>query len=115
MEQEALSISNICGGAVEEVFAREMGIILANIADQNTNPEATRALTLEFKIKPFKDRSGAQIEFACKSKMAGVDTVKGTMFLQRRGTALVAVPHDPRQSRLFNPAAVPEGPDKKLQ
>jgi hypothetical protein len=28
--------------------------------------------------------------------------VKGTVFLQRRGLVMVAMPHDPKQSRLFD-------------
>jgi hypothetical protein len=115
MQAELLSISNVCGGAVEEVFQRELDLVLKNIADPNTNPEAARAITLEFKIKPFKDRSGAQVEFACKSKMAGIDTVKGTMFLQRSGNSVTAVAHDPRQARLFNPAPAPAEDEKKVQ
>lgn len=104
MDQESLAIGNICGGSVDEVFQRELQHVLANIADVNTDPEAERKITLEFKMKPFKDRSGAQIEFGCKSKTVGLSVVKGTIFLQRRGANLVAVPHDPQQQRLFNSA-----------
>ena len=48
-----------------------------------------------------RDRSGAQVEFACTSKLVPTDKVKGTMFLAHRGTSIIAVPHDPKQSRLF--------------
>jgi hypothetical protein len=115
MDQETLSITNVCGGAVDEVFQRELAQVLANIGDVNTDAEAPRSIILEFKIKPFKDRSGAQVELAVKSKIVGIETTKGTMFLQRRGITMVAVPHDPRQARLFSPAApVPvSDPNKK--
>jgi hypothetical protein len=103
MEQENVSLGNICGGAVEEVFQRELADVLENIGDVNTDPEAKRKMTLEFTFEPFPDRSGAKIIFSCKSKIAPVESVSGTMFLQRRGTAMVAVPHDPRQARLFQP------------
>src|ERR1700676_1878869 len=102
-EKEEVSLSNLCGGAIEEVFQREFASILANIADVNTNPEAKRKITLEFTIKPFEDRSGAQVTFACKSKVVPVEEVKGTLFLQRRGLVMVAIPHDPKQQRLFDP------------
>lgn len=104
-EKENVNLSNICGGAVEEVFQRELSAILENIGDVNTSPEAKRKMTLEFTFEPFPDRSGAQVAFACKSKTVPVQVVKGTMFLQRRGLAMVAVPHDPRQARLFQPQA----------
>lgn len=102
-EREDLSLSNICGGAVEEVFQREWAKLLENIGDINTDAEAKRKLTLEFTITPFEDRSGAQITFYCKSKTVPVEAVKGTVFLQRRGIVMVAVPHDPKQTRLFDP------------
>lgn len=101
-EKEQVSLSNLCGGAVEEVFQREFAAVLANVADINTAPEAKRKIVLEFELKPFEDRSGAQVTFSCKSKTAAVEQVKGTVFFQRRGTTFVAIPHDPQQARLFD-------------
>lgn len=112
MERENVNLGNICGGAVEEVFQRELSSILENIGDVNTAPESKRKMTLEFTFEPFPDRSGAQVTFACKSKVVPVEAVKGTMFLQRSGTMMVAVPHDPRQARLFQPQTEK---DKSLQ
>jgi hypothetical protein len=104
-EKEQVSLTNLCGGAVDEVFQREFAAVLANIADVNTNPEAKRKITLEFTIAPFEDRSGAQVTFACKSKTIPVEAVKGTVFLQRKGLVMIAVPHDPKQIRMFDPKA----------
>lgn len=101
-EKELVTLSNLCGGAVEEVFQREFSEVLKNIGDVNTDAEAKRKITLEFTVQPFEDRSGAQVTFACKSKVVPVNAVKGTVFLQRSGTAIVAVPHDPKQIRLFD-------------
>jgi hypothetical protein len=101
-EVDTLSLENICSGAVEEVFQRELGYVLANIADVNTDAEAKRTITFEFRFEPFDDRSGAQITFFCKSKTAPVNAAKGTMFIARKGSTLLAVPHDPKQARLFS-------------
>ncbi|MGH9728456.1 MAG: hypothetical protein ACRD4V_07680 [Candidatus Acidiferrales bacterium] len=101
-EAQQVSLSNLCGGAIEEVFQREFASVLQNIADVNTDAEAKRKITLEFTIAPFEDRSGAQVTFACKSKTVPVEAVKGTVFLQRRGLVMVAVPHDPKQIRMFD-------------
>ena len=108
-EKEEVSLSNLCGGAIEEVFQREFAAVLANIADVNTDPEAKRKISLEFTISPFEDRSGAQVTFACKSKTVPVKAVKGSVFLQRRGLVMVAVPHDPKQSRLFDAKSAAAG------
>jgi hypothetical protein len=99
---ERVSLQNICGGAIEEVFQREFAAVLENISDPNTDAEAKRKITLEFTISPFEDRSGAQVSFACKSKTVSVQAVKGTVFLERKGTRMVAVPHDPKQGRMFD-------------
>lgn len=101
MEDEQVSLSNLCGGAVDEVFQREWATVLENIGDVNTDAEAKRKITLEFTIAPFEDRSGAQVTFACKSKTIPAEAVKGTVFLQRKGTGFVAFAHDPKQTRLF--------------
>jgi hypothetical protein len=100
-ENERISLENICGGAVEELFQRELADVLANIGDVNTDPEQKRRIKLEFTLKPFEDRSGAQIDFSITSKQAAVRSVKGTMFMQRKGSELVAINRDPKQSRLF--------------
>lgn len=104
MDQQAeiVSLLNLCGGAIEEVFQKEWAAVLANIADVNTDAEAKRKLTLEFTVKPFEDRSGAQVTFSCKSKTVPTAEVKGTVFLQRKGLVMVAVPHDPKQARMFD-------------
>jgi hypothetical protein len=104
-EKELVTLRNLCGGAIEEVFQRELAAVLENIADVNTDPEAKRKIALEFTIAPFKDRSGAQVRFLCKSKTMPVEAVQGTVFLQRRGAAMVAVAHDPQQARLFDPVS----------
>jgi hypothetical protein len=101
-EKEPVTLSNLCSGAVEEVFQREFAQVIENIGDVNTDPEAKRKVNLEFTIKPFKDRSGAQVTFSCKSKIMPAESAEGTIFLQRRGTVMVAVPHDPKQIRLFD-------------
>src|SRR5215471_16781894 len=79
MNQELLTLSTICQGSAEEIFLRELQKVCENIADPNTSAKAARSITLEFKIKPFEDRSGAQIVFDCKSKVPGVATQTGQM------------------------------------
>lgn len=104
MEPETLNLQNICGGAVEEVFQRELTQVLANISDINTDAEAKRKITFEFTFFPFEDRSGAKVIFACSSKQAPAEAASGTAFFTRRGTGFVAIAHDPKQARLFEPS-----------
>lgn len=92
-----LNIGNICEGAVPERFTHEMEQILRNIADPNTDPEATRTLTLEFKIKPSPDRKAAIVSLILKSKVPGATAVSGSIFFAK-GQAYT---EDPRQAALF--------------
>lgn len=115
MEREQVTLGNICSGGVEEVFQKEFASVLANISDVNTDAEAKRKITLEFTIKPFKDRSGAQITFSCRSKVTPTEEVEGTVFLQRQGLVMVAVPHDPKQARLFDGKSAAAGEHKDVQ
>jgi hypothetical protein len=68
MDGEQVTLSNLCGGAIEEVFQREFAEVLSNIGDVNTDPEAKRKIVLEFTLEPFEDRSGAQVTFAAAIK-----------------------------------------------
>ena len=41
-EREEVSLSNLCNGAIEEVFQREWAEVMRNIGDVNTPAEAKR-------------------------------------------------------------------------
>src|SRR5258708_38078634 len=113
MDQETLSLENICNGGVPEVFERELSEVLKNIADVNTDPEETRKITFEFIFEPTKDRTGAVVRFRCKSKVAPVEEVSGQCFLQRRGATDVAIAHDPNQARMFDGKSAAPGEKEK--
>lgn len=98
---EILNLSNICNGAVEEIFNREMAAVLENINDPNTPAEAVRKVSIVFSIAPFPDRNGAFVEFVCNSKLAPAAKVKSSMFVTRQNGRLVAVPQNPQQTSLF--------------
>jgi len=113
-----LSLSNICGGAAEEVFSRELLEVLTNIADVNTPAEAKRKITLTFDFTPFQDRSGAQVDMSSSSKLAAIQKVRSNVFIFRKGDLIKALPHDPRQAALFEekqPEGVAEMPKKQAK
>lgn len=96
-----LNIGNICGGAVPELFEHEIARIMKNVADVNTNPEEKRSLVLEFKFKPSPDRKSAVVSLQCKSKLAGVNPVAGSVFMSSAQGTIRAFTEDPRQAKLF--------------
>lgn len=101
MDNKKLSLENICQGALPEVFHRSIESIIENIRDPNTDAEAKRTLTLEFVFTPHADRSGADVTLKTKEKLAGLQSVKGAIFVSRMDGKLAAYPNDPRQELLF--------------
>ena len=100
--ENELDITNICKGAVPEIFRREVAELMTNINDWNTNWNTKRKIKLEFSFEPFKDRSGATVEMSCTSKLAAVESVEGNVFFaaDSRG-AVRAYARDPHQAALF--------------
>ncbi|MBW2342526.1 MAG: replication terminator protein [Deltaproteobacteria bacterium] len=70
-KEELLSLSNIGDGAAMEMFDLELGRILKNIMDPNTEPKAAREIVLKVKFRPDEDRDLAQVDVAVSSKLAG--------------------------------------------
>lgn len=102
MDPETVNIGNICGGAVPEVFDRELQEILKNIGDINTDADAKRKITLEFEFSPLPDRTGAIVTLHCKSKVAPVEGVSSSIFVLRDKGQVTAYTRDVRQQELFN-------------
>lgn len=108
----SLNIGNICGGAVPELFEHEVGKMLKNVADLNTDPEAKRSITFEFTFKPAPDRKSAVVKLVCKAKNAGVNSVAGSVFMSSAHGEVQAFTEDPRQTNLFAKEA-PASPAKQ--
>lgn len=101
---QSVTLDNIGGGALAELFGAELARILQNIADPNTDARAGRAITITVKFKPTATRDSAEVDLVCSSKLAGITTVQTQLFMGRQGGKLVAVENDPRQSGLFDEA-----------
>lgn len=108
---EIVRLDTIGCGAALELFDIELGRVLENIADVNTEAEAKRTITLTVKIKPNKMREAGEIEIACESKLAPARPADAVLFFGKRGGRRIAVEHDPRQMGMFDkhdrPTVVP--------
>lgn len=99
---EGVTLGNISGGALGELFQAELDRVLSNIADPNTDTGTKRTITMTVKFKPNRDREVADVEIACGSKLAGIMSVNTQLFIGKYKGKLVAVESDPRQSKLFD-------------
>ena len=102
MSDEQLSLTNVMNGGLVELFDRELGEVLRNIADVNCPADKSRKINFEVTFKPFDDRSGAEILVKCASKLVGAGAPKTQIFLAKDKSGKVrAWSNDPRQVQLF--------------
>lgn len=103
------TIETIGGGAIPELFQRELQAVLANIADQNTPSATARSITIKVIIKPTADRDSGSVEVRCQASMPSVKPVAASMFFGREGGKLVGLTHNPKQMDMFEPKVVEMG------
>ena len=82
-------------GVAEELFQRELGAVLANIADVNTQANAKRKIIVEVTFEPVVPREGgrpreAAVYVGSSSKLAPVLAAQSQAFFGRRDGAPVA-------------------------
>jgi len=99
-QEEELSLASLAQGAAEELFAYELGRVLANIADVNTAATAEREIVVHVKFKPSKDRSFAPFIVYCTSKLAPTNPCEGQIFIGIENGAIVARESHARQLSL---------------
>jgi hypothetical protein len=71
-KEEPINLTNLAGGAAEEMFRDEWQKILDNIVDPNTQPKTPRELVLKVRITPDEDRQIGDIMITCTSKTSPV-------------------------------------------
>lgn len=106
-----VSLTNIAGGRLVELFESEFVNVLENISDLKTKATATRELTIKVKINPTEDRMMGDTEVSCRSMLAPQRPNKAFIYFDTDNGKLVAETNDPRQKELFG--LVP--PDTKKQ
>lgn len=78
MENKA-SILQMARGAIQERVDYEVGKVVDNIMDLNTDPTAKRKITLTIEMKPDENRQFIKIAASCKSTLAPVLPVGTTL------------------------------------
>lgn len=84
MNYEKVTLSNIGDGVAQELFQREIGAVIRNIKDVNTDPESKRKVVLEIAIAPTETRDVGQVTIKCTSKLAGVRPAKSTLHFDHK-------------------------------
>lgn len=95
-----VSLDTLKAGAVIQLFDEELGRVLENIMDPNTEPEVVREVTLKIRIKPDRDRTTAAVSIIPSVKLAPAVALGTRMFFGKQGGRFLAFEHDPQQLRL---------------
>jgi len=111
---EQVNLATIAGGAAVELFEQELGKVVENILDPNTEADAARTITLTIKLKPNNERNIGSVSVAAKSSLAAFRAASTQMFFGRLEGRPVAVEHDPKQLQMefdevSKPRAIREG------
>jgi hypothetical protein len=96
-----VTLANLAGGGVQELFAEEMTKVLRNIGDVNTEARAVREINIKIRIRPNEERRIGDVEAGVTSKVAPVKRVSTVLYIGRHKGEMVAVESDPKQRGLF--------------
>lgn len=78
---EAKSILEMARGAIMEQVDIEVGKIVENILDLNTDPKKKRTLQLTVDFTPTQDRSQVAINATAKSKLQPNNAIQTTIYV----------------------------------
>lgn len=67
---EIRSMSQLKANAMDDLFRENLGCVLKNIEDLETDATAKRTITLKVEILPFADRDGANVVMTGEAKLA---------------------------------------------
>ena len=92
-----VSLAGLNNGAAEELFEREMAIVMENTQDPSTDPKAPRKITLEFIFTPNEGREMGVLEVKAKSSLAPAKSTGSTFVIRNNGKAYVSLEPDYHQ------------------
>ncbi len=97
---EKLSLQSLNRGALIDLFDVEFKKVLANIEDENTEPQAVRSVTIKLDIKPGKSRRDASTKLTVTSKLASLKPSESLIFFDSEDGELMAYEDNPKQESL---------------
>ena len=77
MMPKKTSLDKIFGGALNEMFNREMERVAANICDANTSPKDKRQITIKLTVEPDDERQIGKVTASVESKLSPPKSVRG--------------------------------------
>ena len=97
---ERLTIDNVAGGAVKDLFEYEWARVLRDIADTTKKAKSPRSVTIKLKVTPTEDRGSGDVEVEVVSSLAKQKPSFGTAYFQSDGTRVESYIDDVKQEEL---------------
>jgi hypothetical protein len=101
MSLRKLTLENICGGGLPELFQRELSEVMQNIVDVNTDAEKPRRITITVDFAPGPDRANCAIKLGINSKISPILKMAGSLYISSQGSKVEAYTSDIRQKDIF--------------
>ena len=100
--EDRISLHTMAGGAVEELFGRELDKITADILDLNAEATAVREIVIKIKVKPDENRNFGSVAITVDSKSGSAKAVGSVFSFGRRSNRAVAAEFEPEQKPMFD-------------
>lgn len=100
MDYQEVTLTNLNGGVIFDLFEEELAKVLENIADPNTPAEQTREIKILIKFKPNEERGTAATVVLASSKLAAPKGHGSFVTFGTDGARARAYVTDPRQGEL---------------
>ena len=84
MQEDKLTLANICDGAIQEKVDRALDRVARNIMDPNTDAGKARSITLKITLKPYnEDRENVAVSATVVTALAPEQAVNTNLFVSK--------------------------------
>lgn len=95
-----VTLSSLADGALEERLQEALKVVLENVQDPNTKPDAKRTVTIELTFRPDSEREAIGLSVVCRVKLAPAKDVTTVLFSGRGARGIECREFSPRQQGL---------------
>ena len=83
-----MNLNEIAGGGLQELFSHEMDKVLKNIKDPNTDPKATRKISISLSIKPDEQRMVGNVDIKVSHTSAPIRGLATNILMEKTGAGV---------------------------
>jgi hypothetical protein len=100
VETQNLTINNVGGGIIPELFNKGLSKVLNNISDKSTSPTKPRKITIDISMEPSEELDQVDIHVSMRTTLAPTRGRKALAYLDLDGDEKKITLTDPNQMEL---------------